>query len=313
MTCRRYVAVAADVFDHPLFLGEEYSRRDAWLWLVAHAAWKDHRVRLGNAMADVKRGQVVAARAHLAKVWNWGEKRVRNFLDTLESEKMIKKGQSEGRLPVIVTICNYERFQEAKRTKAQPGASSRAGSGPVEGQLRASWGPVEGHTVEETTKEVSKNPYNPQGDAEGELPLGEPTPIEQPKAVKPRQRRRGVEAPESYPPEFETLWQSYPSAGRQGKAKGFEYWSEMPQARRDKLPGCVARYKAKLAKYTRSDFTPRPRDFSGFLNPAPSSGGANHTDYIDHVSEAATAAANGHVHDDPSDRWRRPEFAMGRR
>lgn len=145
--CRRYVAVAADIFEHPLFDGEEFSRRDAWLWLVANAAWKDHRVRIGNAMVDIKRAQVVAARSHLAKEWRWGEKKVRLFLDLLASEGMIERGQKEGRLPIVITICNYDRFQTGKAIEGQKEGQQRADKGPTEGQIGAGKGP---HSTKDT-------------------------------------------------------------------------------------------------------------------------------------------------------------------
>jgi hypothetical protein len=159
--CRRYVAVTTDVFGHGLFDGDEYSRRDAWLWLVANAAWKDHRVRVGNTMVDIKRGQVVASRSYLAKEWKWGEKKVRLFLDLLVSEGMIEKGQQEGRLPVVVTICNYDRFQTGKAIEGQQDDQQRASKGPDEGQIGAGKGP---HSTKDTkdTKDTNTVCHTPE-------------------------------------------------------------------------------------------------------------------------------------------------------
>jgi hypothetical protein len=39
--------VSRGVFDHPLFRGEPFTQREAWLWLIAEAAWKPGRQRIG--------------------------------------------------------------------------------------------------------------------------------------------------------------------------------------------------------------------------------------------------------------------------
>lgn len=143
MTCSRWIRVCVDTFDHPVLDGA-YDRRSAWLWLIANAAWKERRVRVSGNMMTLERGQVVVGRDHLAKVWGWGVKQVRNFLSELEAESMIKLDRSKGRIANVATICNYDKYQNV---------------GPVEGQfegrLGAGSGPVEGHTVEYNTRDIN--------------------------------------------------------------------------------------------------------------------------------------------------------------
>lgn len=107
---RRWVAVSVDVFNHKFFTGEPASRREAWLWMIAHAAWKDYRAH----GVDLKRGDIAISRSFLAKTWGWTDKAVRYFLDHLRAENMIEiRGQSKGQKPNVATICNYEKFQRA--------------------------------------------------------------------------------------------------------------------------------------------------------------------------------------------------------
>lgn len=152
----RWIRTSVEVFDHDIFAGDTFSRRDAWLWLIANAAWKPRRFRLSgsNKFVELRRGQVLAARGYLAEVWGWGEKQVRNFVHLLEKENMIKMDQSKGRFANVVTICNYEKYQTANSDKGQ-----------LQGRLEASYGPVEGQTLTSITNSTSKS----EGAREGEV------------------------------------------------------------------------------------------------------------------------------------------------
>lgn len=132
----RWIRVSADMLEHDAFAGEPYSKHAAWLWLIANAAWKPRRFKAPNvnAMVELERGQVLAARHYLADKWQWSEKKVRNFLAFLLSQNMIEMGQSKGRFANIVTICNYDKYQSAEKEKGQLNGQMRAGCGPVEGQ-----------------------------------------------------------------------------------------------------------------------------------------------------------------------------------
>jgi hypothetical protein len=122
-----YIKCYRDVFDHDLFPAEEFSRREAWIWLTANAAWKSRRFRHRNKMISISRGQLPGARKHLAEVWGWGEQRVRTFLDELCVEGMVSL--STNQQITIITICNYEKFQgqedgsNQQLTSIQPAAN----------------------------------------------------------------------------------------------------------------------------------------------------------------------------------------------
>ncbi len=132
----RWVRISADMLEHDAFAGEPYSKHAAWLWLIANAAWKPRRFKAPNvnAMVELERGQVLAARHYLADKWQWSEKKVRNFLAFLLSQNMIEMGQSKGRFANVVTVCNYDKYQTANSEKGQLNGQFGASSGPVEGQ-----------------------------------------------------------------------------------------------------------------------------------------------------------------------------------
>jgi hypothetical protein len=78
-------SVCRGVFDHPLFEGDAFSRREAWLWLVSEAAWKP-RVRFlgrGRTKIELQRGQLEHTIRFMAQAWRWPETNVRRFLQRL--------------------------------------------------------------------------------------------------------------------------------------------------------------------------------------------------------------------------------------
>jgi len=153
-----WIAVRVDAFEHPVLDHGPYDRRSAWLWLIANAARRDHRANHKGGVIDLKRGQVLAGRAYLAKAWKWSEKQVRLFLDLLASENMIEKGQSQGHFANVVTICNYGKYQTAPVEKGQR-----------KGQSGASAGPVQGHTSTPKTIDTKEDtPLPPKGASPGD-------------------------------------------------------------------------------------------------------------------------------------------------
>jgi hypothetical protein len=148
MTCSRWIRVCVDTFDHPSLKGE-FDRRSAWLWLIANAAWKDHRTRTRGGMVEIKRGQVLAGLKFLADTWGWSIKRVRTFLGELEAEGMIERGQTKNQYAAVVTICNYDKYQTPTETEATDGAS--------EGQARGKRGASEGQHSTKDTRDNNNN------------------------------------------------------------------------------------------------------------------------------------------------------------
>lgn len=119
----RWFRVQADIFDHPAFAASEMSEREAWLWLIARAAWKDTRHRVGSEMMNVPRGSLFVTLRELQSAWGWAsDKRVRGFLLLLESEGMILKKSDAGKTQI--TICNYCKYQDVGRGEDASGTQA---------------------------------------------------------------------------------------------------------------------------------------------------------------------------------------------
>jgi hypothetical protein len=132
--------VSRSIFDHPMFDDQPLTRREAWLWLISNAAWRPMQVLVRNGRAsellNLERGQLSYSRSFLCKAWRWtSEKMVRTFLHRLEHEHMI--ALQTGQLQTVLTICNYDAFQNG-RSLVGPA------NGPSVGQQRAVNGPAKG-------------------------------------------------------------------------------------------------------------------------------------------------------------------------
>lgn len=133
-----YVAMRRDWQDHDLFEGDEFSRRDAWAWMIAQAAWKATSARVKGSKVDLQRGEMCFSQRFLAEKWGWSKSRVDRFIALLRAEGMIATrskigataGHNAGQGQSIITVCNYDKYQpkhEPQRGNAEPDGGATAG------------------------------------------------------------------------------------------------------------------------------------------------------------------------------------------
>lgn len=95
--------------DNPIFRGE-YSRADAWVWLLENTCWKASRFDIKGKVIELQRGQLCVSRHQLAKAWSWSPSAVERFLARLETEHMIERSTGQGKS--VLTIVNYSKYQD---------------------------------------------------------------------------------------------------------------------------------------------------------------------------------------------------------
>jgi len=104
-----YVKLHRSLWDSADFPDDPFSKREAFLWLVAEAAWKPREARIGNHVVNLDRGDCAFSFRFLASAWNWSLQNVRTFIKNAEARKIITlKSNTHG---TVITICNYDKFQ----------------------------------------------------------------------------------------------------------------------------------------------------------------------------------------------------------
>ena len=153
--------------DNPIFRGE-YSRADAWIWLIENACWKPTRTRIKSQSVELQRGELSFAQRFMAEKWGWSKSRVDRFIADLRDEGMIETrskigataGHNAGQGQGIITICNYAKYQDL--SERERGNDSKK-NGATAGQQRGK--------EEQGNKETSKKEPNGSVVSAGETPL----------------------------------------------------------------------------------------------------------------------------------------------
>lgn len=210
-------AVDRGIFDHPLLsTGDPFSRREAWLWLLAEAAWKPRQIVRSGIVIELQRGQLAHSIRFMADAWGWSKSAVDRFLTRLKTGTMI--GTEGGTASLIITICNYDAYQRIGLPDRDTNRDEdRDTTGTVAGQTR---------NIQTFKEEILSET---QGVSD---------------AVPPKQKKNRV----SYPADFEAAWKAYPTTPNMSKAEGLKDWRRLSDEDRAMVLPSIAGYRAFLAK-----------------------------------------------------------------
>lgn len=147
--------VGREMFDHPVVGIKKPHWFSAWVWLLGSAQWKAKDVEINGQTVWLSRGQLSFSVRFMAVKFGMSVKGVRIFLERLEREKMIylgkqedntspKRGTAKGKGQNIITICNYDTYQDYEKYRAQLRATQGQGKGKVGAQRRTPEGIPEG-------------------------------------------------------------------------------------------------------------------------------------------------------------------------
>lgn len=102
-------AVDRGIWDHPVLGEEPFTGREAWMWLLSAAAWKQRKIGTGGRVVTIERGEFCFALRFLQRKWQWKPGRVERFLDRLEKHDMIRDTSRDK--AKIYSISNYNEYQ----------------------------------------------------------------------------------------------------------------------------------------------------------------------------------------------------------
>lgn len=110
---RGWVRIDRGIQRHPLFAPEPFTEREAWLWLILNAEYRDKRRHVAGQVVTVPRGSLIASYRDMQRIWRWNSwHRVRNFLSRLCDEDMIALHRPDtARGKTVIEVMDYERYQ----------------------------------------------------------------------------------------------------------------------------------------------------------------------------------------------------------
>jgi hypothetical protein len=168
------VNIARALFQDEAFKDQPYTEREAFMWLVMEASWKDRVKRVGTVVVDLKRGQLAASVRFMADAWSWEKSTVDRFLKRLEKRDMI--GIDSGTGVNVITIRKYNNYQGGETASGTAENEKRDSSGTAAGQTR-----IPEAIPENTQKEIGK-PISASPDGFDEFWQNVPRRIAKPKA-----------------------------------------------------------------------------------------------------------------------------------
>ena len=112
-----WIRLHRKLMDDPLYFAEPFTKMQAWIDLLLLANFADRVTFIRGNRVTIKRGQVAYSREWFSGRWRWSRGRVERFLLMLENDRKIV--QQKSRLISIVTIVNYDFYQNSEKTERE--------------------------------------------------------------------------------------------------------------------------------------------------------------------------------------------------
>lgn len=102
-------AIARSIWECDDFLNQKFTQREAWMWLIGAAVWKQARINFDGKWVTLERGEFAFSVRFLAKKWGWAKSTVSRFLVTLENRSLIRDVSRDN--VSVFSINKYNDFQ----------------------------------------------------------------------------------------------------------------------------------------------------------------------------------------------------------
>ena len=108
-----WIKIHRDIATHWIF--QDAEKFKWWIDLLLMSSFEDNKTLVGDRLVEVKRGQQIISLSFLASRWDTSKRTVLKFLTLLESDGMCNRCTHQK--VTILTICNYESYQEVETPK----------------------------------------------------------------------------------------------------------------------------------------------------------------------------------------------------
>lgn len=129
MACGGWIKLHREITEHWLW-DCEFSYAQAWIDLLIKACHKPSKLMIKGQVINLERGQQARSEVTLSRDWKWSRGKVRRFLSQCLKDGMIT--QETTHLTSIITICNYDNFQQSDTAS---GTTERTSGDTPSGQL----------------------------------------------------------------------------------------------------------------------------------------------------------------------------------
>lgn len=128
-----WIKLHRKITDSPYWKSEPFSRGQAWVDMLLIANFESGFIRKQGIRVDLERGDIGWSEVELSVRWKWSRGKVRRFLEELENDSMIcrKNGKETDRRKFVITILNYDKYQESQ---TGDGTSDGQATGQATGQ-----------------------------------------------------------------------------------------------------------------------------------------------------------------------------------
>lgn len=124
-------AIARSIWECDAFMKQKFTQREAWMWLIGAAVWKQTKINFDGRRVTLERGEFAFAIRFLAMKWKWSKTSVSRFIVALEKCSMIRDTKRGG--VHVYSIIKYNEFQVVGLPS---GTESGTQSGTTAGQQR---------------------------------------------------------------------------------------------------------------------------------------------------------------------------------
>lgn len=106
-----WIRLSRNIVDMDGYFGEKFTRVQCWIDLLLLAEWLPERSFYHRGIkVTIKRGQIAISVRELCERWGWSNKTVIDRLNEFEKDERISISRS--RLMNIITIVNYDKYQD---------------------------------------------------------------------------------------------------------------------------------------------------------------------------------------------------------
>ena len=124
MTEKGWITLHRKIEDNWIWLDKEpFDKRSAWIDLILKANHKNKKFLYNGKLIEVERGSRITSMKKLSEEWGWSRKKVKNFLELLQSDNMIVYSSTSKN--TTYTIVNYNDYQDKESDKGTSNAHQK--------------------------------------------------------------------------------------------------------------------------------------------------------------------------------------------